>query len=45
MGDYVTWDKMFYNLHFKQEAVAATVTSTFFFLITFLDDTFIRNIL
>jgi len=25
MGDYVTWDKIFYNLHFKQEVLAAPV--------------------
>jgi len=29
LGEYVTFDKTFYNLLFEQEAVAAPVTSTF----------------
>ena len=29
LGEYVTLDKMFYSLLFKQEAVAAPVTDTF----------------
>ena len=45
MGEYVTLDKTFYNLLFKQEAVAAPVTSRFFSLIAFLEKAFIRNII
>ena len=40
LGLYVTLDKGFCNLIFKYEQVAAPVTSTFSFLIAFLEDDF-----
>jgi len=40
----VTLDKTFYNLLFKNEVAAAPVTLTFF-LITFLDEASIINII
>ena len=46
LGEYVTLDKMFYELLLKQEIVAALVTSIFFFSrIAFLQEAFIRNII
>jgi hypothetical protein len=43
LGEYVTLSKTYHSLP-KQEAVAAPVTSTFFFLIAFLAEAFIGNV-
>ena len=45
LGEYVTLDKTFYNLIFQQEVISAPSYFHFCFLITFLEDAFIRNIM
>jgi len=41
----MTLDKMFYNLLFRQEVVAAPSYFHIFFLITFLEEAFNRSII
>jgi len=43
--EYVTLDKTFYNLLYEQEVVAAPSYLRIFFLIPFLEETYIRNII
>jgi hypothetical protein len=45
LGEYVTLDSTFYSLLFQQEVAAAPRYCHIFFLITFLEEAFIRNIM
>jgi hypothetical protein len=45
LGQYVTLNKMFYTLLFKQEEVADTSYCHSFFLIASLEEAFIKNII
>ena len=44
LGEYMTLDKTFYSLHFKQDVVAASSYVHIFFLMAFLKEALIRNI-
>jgi len=44
MSEYTTLDKTFYSLHFKQEVLAAPSYCHIFFLMAFLEEALIRNI-
>jgi hypothetical protein len=45
LGKYVTSDKKFYNIIFKQEAVASPSYLHIFLLIIYVDETFIWNMI
>lgn len=45
LGKYVTLDRTFYRLIFKQEVVAAPVTSNLFFFMAFFAEVFIWNVI
>jgi len=44
VGEYVTLDKTFYSLLVKQKVVAVTSYCHSFFLMAFLEEAFIRNV-
>ena len=45
LGEYMTLDRTFYSLLFKQETVAAPSYCHIFFFIAFLEEVLIRNII
>jgi hypothetical protein len=45
LGDYVTRDKTFYSLLVKQKVATAPIYFHISFLIAFLEEAFIRNII